>query len=253
MNWTDFRQVRKTLGRPFIIAHRGVPVAQPENTLPSFDLAIQQGADVLETDLRFSRDNEIVLFHDATLERMTDGRGPVGAYTVEELKRLHTRAPDGSWTTASIPTLLELIEHTRGQTPLLLELKDPRFAQRQDAERLVRLLDAFGMVQRSAVISFHAHYVATVKAICPEIPTGKITLKNTLPTGNVELLGPLWPLLYLNPLYVAWAHRLGKVVAPLDPKPEPRVGYYLRLEVDALLADHPARVLQAIRQQKRKP
>lgn len=250
MNWSDFRQACKTQGRPFVIAHRGVPVAQPENTLPSFDLALQQGADVLETDLRFSRDGEIVLFHDATLERMTDGQGAVSAHTVAELKRLHTRAPDGAWTTAPIPTLVELLDHTHSQTPLLLELKDPRFTQRHAAECLVRLLEAYGMLQRTAVISFHAHHVATVKTVCPEIPTGAITLKNPLVTGNTELLGPLWPLLYLNPLYTAWAHRLGKVVAPLDPQPESRIGYYLRLGVDALLADHPASVLQVIGQYK---
>ena len=55
------------------------------------------------------------------------------------------------------------------------------------------------------------------------------------------MLGPFWPLLYLNPAYVAWAHRMDAIVAPLDPNPVPRLDFYLKLGVDALLADNPAR------------
>ncbi|RIK28454.1 MAG: hypothetical protein DCC55_38690 [Chloroflexi bacterium] len=245
MNWSEFRQKRRSR-RPLVVAHRGVPVAEPENTLSSFALALQQGADALETDLRFTRDGEIVLFHDATCDRTTDGYGALSNLTLAELKRLHTRAPDGRTLDTPVPSLAELIEFTHAQTPLLLELKDPRFGERGYAEQLVRLLKQYDMIERSAIVSFHPEYVASVEAVCPEIPTGKITLRNPLPTGKAELLGPFWPLLYLNPLYVAWAHRLDKIVAPLDPTPEPRIGYYLRLRVDALLADNPASVLAAI-------
>jgi glycerophosphoryl diester phosphodiesterase len=246
MDWAEFRHQRKTRRRPLVVAHRGVPGSEPENTLPSFALALQQGADALETDLRFTRDGEIVLFHDATLGRMSEGGGLVSDLTLAELKQLRTRAPDGRLVDVQVPTLAELIETTGAQTPLLLELKDPRFAGRTHAERLVRLLEQHNMVERSAIVSFHPEYVASVEAVCPEIPTGNITLWNPLPTGKAELLGPVWPLLYLNPLYVAWAHRLGKIVAPLDPTPEPRIGYYLRLRVDALLADNPGSVLATI-------
>lgn len=253
MNWNEFRQQRHTRRRPLVVAHRGVPGAEPENTLPSFTLALQQGADVLETDLRFTRDGEIVLFHDDTLGRMTDGDGAVSEYTLAELKGLRTRAPDGRLVDAPVPTLAELIEATQTQVPLLLELKDPRFANRSYAQQLVQLLEQHNMVERSAIVSFHPDYVASVETVCPEIPTGNITLWNPLPTGKAELLGPVWPLLYLNPLYVAWAHWLGKIVAPLDPTPEPRIGYYLRLRVDALLADNPASVLATIEQRLHLP
>jgi glycerophosphoryl diester phosphodiesterase len=147
-----------------------------------------------------------------------------------------------------VPTLAELIEHTQGQTPLLLELKDPSFTDPTRAKQLVDLLERTNMIERSAIISFVPAYVASVEAVCPAIPTGNITLWNPLPTGKARLLGPVWPLIYLNPFYVAWAHRLGKIVAPLDPTPEPRMRYYLRQRVDAVLADNPATVIAAIEQ-----
>ncbi len=252
MNWQQLRSERKKRGRPFVMAHRGVPVLAPENTLRSFALALQQGADVLETDLRFTRDGQIVLFHDARLERTTDGQGALHDQPLQALKRLHTKAPDGSLTDAAVPTLLDLIEYTQGQIPFLLELKDPRFANPRHAQQLIELLDAHGVLQSSAIVSFHPDYVAAVKTVCSSMPSGNITLWNPLPSGKVDLLGPIWPLLWLNPGYVAWAHWLNKVVAPLDPTPEQRMWYYMKLGVDAVLADHPATVIAAINHYQRR-
>ena len=248
MNWSHFHATRNQRTRPLVVAHRGTPDVQPENTLPSFQLALAQGADALETDLRFTRDNQIILFHDSTLDRMTDKQGAIQNCTLAELKRYKTRAPNGQLTNVRILTLVELIEATKAQTPLLLELKDPRFAQRADADRLIKVLERYDMVQRTAIVSFQPTYVAMVEAVLPAIPTGNITLRNPLPTGKAELLGPVWPLLYLNPFYVWWAHRLGKIVCPLDPTPESRIRYYLRLRVDALLTNNPAKTLDAIAQ-----
>jgi glycerophosphoryl diester phosphodiesterase len=102
------------------------------------------------------------------------------------------------------------------------------------------------MLMKSAVVSFVQKNVAGVTRVEPQIPSGHITMNNPLPLPNTQLLGPFWPLLYVNPLYVRISHWLGSIVAPLDPAPEPRIGYYLRLAVDAVLADHPASVLHAM-------
>jgi glycerophosphoryl diester phosphodiesterase len=246
MDWDNFREERKIYGRPFVVAHRGAQTIEPENTLRAFLLALVQGADALETDLRFTRDDELVLFHDPTLERMTEGEGAVRTYTLAELKRLRTRQPGGMLVDEPVPTLAELIAATGGQTPLLLELKDPLFLQEKYAQKLIDVLAAGGVLRRSALISFHFDYVQAVRAVCPDIPVGFITIKNPWPKRGAQLLGPLWPLMYLNPAYVAFAHRMGSIVAPLDPTPVPRLRYYMALQVDAVLADEPGRTLQTI-------
>ena len=249
LTWSNFRAERKARGRPFVVAHRGARALEPENTLRAFALSLVHGADALETDLWFTRDHELVLFHDATVERTTDGLGAISGLSLAEIKRLRTRTPQGELIDERVPTLIELIQSTQAQTPLLLELKDPRFLERKFAEQLVKILATQGILERCAIISFHADYVAMVKQVEPAIPTGNVTMWNPLPTGgtNAELLGPLWPLIYLNPLYVWWAHRLGKIVAPLDPTPEPRMSYYLRQGVDAVLADNPQSVIESIK------
>lgn len=247
LTWDNFLVERRRSGRPFVVAHRGARTLAPENTLRAFFLALVQGADALETDLRFTRDGEIVLFHDPTLERTTDGSGAVADHTLAEIQRLRTRRPDGVLVEDRVPTLAELIAATGGQAPLLLELKDPRFLERSCAEKLVQTLERGGVMRSSALISFQFAHVAAVRSVCPEIPVGHITMKDPWPRRGAQLLGPLWPLLYLNPAYVWLAHRQGSVVAPLDPNPLPRLDYYVRLQMDALLADEPGRVVEALK------
>jgi glycerophosphoryl diester phosphodiesterase len=247
MNWSEFLVERRRRRRPFVVAHRGVRRQAPENTVRSFLLALEQGAFALETDLHFTADDEIVLMHDPTLERTTDGHGLVRNHSLRALKQLRTRLPQSNQPGEHpIPTLLELIQATNAQTPLLLELKDPLFQDRRYARRLIDTLRACDMLERTAVVSFAPAHVAAVKTLCPEIPAGYITLTNPMPPAGVELLGPAWPLLRLNPLYVAWAHRRNSVVCPLDVTPERRMRFYLRLQVDAVLADEPAAALAAM-------
>ncbi len=237
-------------GRPLVFAHRGNRVLRPENTAAAFKLALEQGAHGIETDLRFSRDNVIVLHHDATLERMTEGSGPVRGRPLAELQSLRTRSPKGgvggALVNERIPTLLDLIELTGGNVPLLLELKDPLFLNPGHAQILVDLLAATGMVEKVLVASFHFDYVLAVKALAPALPTGFITMNRPTPKPGADLNGPLWPLLFANPGYVRACHKMGAVVAPLDPTPESRVPRYLQMGVDGLLADNPAAVLAAV-------
>lgn len=246
MQWQQFRETFAP-GRPLVVAHRGVPVRRPENTLSSFALALEEGADALETDLRFSADDVIVLHHDATLDRTTTGKGPLRERSLAELRALRTRYPDGTISNQTIPTLHELVALTGARVPLLLELKDPLFLDEAHARILADSLAATGMTDKVALVSFHFDYVKTVQRVAPELPVGYITLRNPFPVKGAQLLGPLWPLLYLNPRYVKAAHKQGSIVCPLDPKPEARVRYYLRRDVDALLADDPASVLKAVK------
>ena len=246
LTWDTFAAVRQELGRPIVVAHRGASACAPENTLRSFELALTQGADALETDLRFTRDGHIVLVHDETVERTTNGHGCVCDHTLEELRQLYTKDPAGKLSDARIPTLVELIEKTDGRVPLLLELKDPAFTDRDHAQSLIDLLQKYEMLTNCAIVSFTSKLVKSVARLEPKIAAGNITMWNPLPVPGKRLLGPFFPLLYLNPFYVYFAHWMGAIVAPLDPNPVPRLDYYLRLNVDALLADHPAEVLRAL-------
>lgn len=108
------------LERPLVIAHRGASGELPENTLPAFERAAEQGAVILETDVHRSRDGFVVLSHDPAVERMTGGSGAVEELTLEELRALdagHRFSPDGGRSFPErgrghrIPRLSEALEH----------------------------------------------------------------------------------------------------------------------------------------------
>lgn len=101
----------------FVAAHRGWCEKYPENTMLAFKKAIELGVDQIETDIRITKDNELVLIHDATLERTTNGTGKVCEYTLAELKQLD--AGKGK----QIPTLRELLELVKDHPTITLDLE----------------------------------------------------------------------------------------------------------------------------------
>ena len=114
------------------VAHRGgIAPGQPENTLGAFRRAIAAGADAIEIDLRGTKDGRVVVLHDETLDRTTDGTGPVTDYTLSELRRLD--AGDG----ARIPTYEEVLEVVSGTgVELLLDIKVSPVLDKRQVVRL---------------------------------------------------------------------------------------------------------------------
>ncbi len=107
---------------PLIIAHRGASAYEPENTLRAFDLAIGQGAQMIELDLHVTADNQVVVIHDPALDRLTNLKGRVDRMTLAEIKRADAGKGE------RVPTLDETFDLTMGKVRLYLEIKDPRAA-----------------------------------------------------------------------------------------------------------------------------
>jgi glycerophosphoryl diester phosphodiesterase len=116
---------------PLVSAHRGGPQKNlPENCLATFENTLRHTFAVLEVDPRYTKDGAIVLHHDARLERTTTGRGLVADFTLQELKQLRLKDPDGTVTDHQIPTLDEALQWARGRTILILDQKDVPVAAR---------------------------------------------------------------------------------------------------------------------------
>ena len=109
---------------PKLVGHHGALEVAPENTLASFQRAADDGVDVIEMDIRLSADEHVVVMHDGTVSRTTNGSGIVSEMSLAELKRVDA----GSWFDARyagerIPTLVEVLSWAQGKVGLLLELK----------------------------------------------------------------------------------------------------------------------------------
>lgn len=232
--------------RPYLMAHRGNRAACPENTPVAFRRAIADGADILETDLHLTSDGAFVCIHDGTVDRTTNGKGPVAGMALAEVKALRADCGRPGFEDERIPTLAEVAALVPSDVALALELKTDRFLEPETCRRLVAELDQAKIRNRTVVLSFHPERVLAVCTVAPDLPAGWITLSNPWPRPDVQLLGPFWPLLLVNPLYVLWAHRRGQVVCPLDPGPDRRLRWYRWLGCDAVLSDNPEATREAL-------
>ncbi|MNW48270.1 Glycerophosphoryl diester phosphodiesterase [compost metagenome] len=147
-----------------IAGHRGYKSAYPENTLLAFREALDLGVDMMEFDLRLSKDGEIMVIHDATVDRTTNGSGAVGNYTCEELKRLDA----GGWfgrefAGLQIPTLAELIALLADYPDVLLNVEiKPAANAKQAADLTIALLDETGFLPRAVFTCFDAEVLTYI-------------------------------------------------------------------------------------------
>ena len=233
--------------KPYVMAHRGNRVLCPENTLASFAKAFEEGADILETDLHLSADGVFMCIHDATVDRTTDGSGPVSEKTLVELKRLSASYGFSGFEDERIPTLAETAAILPPGVALALELKTDRFLEPAVCSRLIDELRAAGILERSLVLSFSLARLQAMKRAEPTLPIGWITMARLRPHPLPEVLGPFWPGVFINPFFVRHARRRGQLVCPLDPTPDGRLWYYKLLKCDALVTDNPAATLTALK------
>ncbi len=233
--------------KPYVMAHRGNRALLPENTLASFRQAITDGADILETDLHLSADDVFMCIHDATVDRTTNGSGPVAEKTLAQIKSLSAANHRPGFEQERVPTLAEVAGILPPDIGLALELKTDRFLETEVCNRLAEKLTKLGIRDRTAVLSFSLERILAVQAAAPDIPIGWITISDLRPIREPQLLGPFWPVLLANPFYTRRAHAHGQVVCPLDPTPDKRLWLYRLLGCDAVLTDNPQSTVQKLK------
>jgi glycerophosphoryl diester phosphodiesterase len=242
---------------PLVYAHRGGAALRPENTMAAFDHGFACGAEGLEFDVHLSSDDMVVIHHDDTLERTTDGRGLVRLHTAAQLATVDAgfnfRDADGSFPyrgqRIGIPTLVEVLTRYPAAS-LIVELK---VGGRRLAERVVDDVRAAGALGRVAVGSFYGDALAAVREYEPSLATGatKEETRRALyrswagigigATPYREFQVPVWS--GLTPIvtrrFVATAHRAGVAVKVWTVNEEAQMRRLLAMGVDALITDRP--------------
>lgn len=160
-------------GKVLVIGHRGAMGYAPENTMASFELGLEQGADLIELDVHLSADGELVVMHDSQVSRTTDGCGYIKDMTLAEIKELDAGVHfDERFRGARVPTLDEVLSWAKERVPLIIELKGNPIPSDGIEVRLVGMLRSHSMVDRVTIISFWHRSVKSVKKLEPSIATG---------------------------------------------------------------------------------
>lgn len=231
------------------VAHRGASGYAPENTISAFDKAVEMKADYIEIDVQRSKDGELVVIHDTSVDRTTDGTGKVGALTFEQLRNLDA----GSWkgeqfTGEKIPTFDEILERYHGKIGILIELKAPELypgIEESIAQELKeRNLDK-PQNEKIIIQSFNFESMKKMNDLLPIVPIGVLT-SSKLDTTPLALQEFSTYADYFNPSYgivttdlVNHVHSLGMKISSWTVRSPESAEFLFDMGVDAIITDYP--------------
>ena len=260
-----------------VVAHRGASEDAPEHTLAAYVKAIEDGADALECDVRLTADGHLVCVHDRRVDRTSNGRGAVSALELADLsaldfgawKRFKEREDSGEpgespdWgdpeytSVLTLERLLELVSDAGRRVELAIETKHPTRWAGQVEDRLLALLERFGLHAPVApeespvrVMSFSARSLHRISAAAPTLPTVSLTQFVTprlrdgrLPAG-ARVAGPSIRIVRHHPAVILRLQKAGHQVHVWTVDDPEDVELCLRLGVDAIITNRPKQVLK---------
>ncbi|ARF77225.1 glycerophosphodiester phosphodiesterase [Kitasatospora albolonga] len=258
-----------------VVAHRGASDDAPEHTLAAYRKAIEDGADALECDVRLTADGHLVCVHDRRVNRTSNGRGAVSALELADLAALdfgswkdREESPDwdpvpGELTSVlTLERLLELFTDVRATgrpLQLAIETKHPTRWAGQVEERLLKLLDRFGLTAPPAdepspirIMSFSGRSLHRVQAAAPSLPTVYLMQfvsprlrDGRLPAGS-RIAGPGMRIVRSHPGYIERLHRAGHRVHVWTVNEPADVELCAELGVEAIITNRPKQVLSQL-------
>jgi glycerophosphoryl diester phosphodiesterase len=213
------------------VGHRGARAYEPENTLSSFKRALELGVDAVELDVRKTLDNELVVIHNANVNKTTNGSGVVNELTLEEIEGLVIEKNE------HVPTLEEVLDAVANRVKVLVELKETG-----TEEQVVNLIRRKGLVENVIIISFHEDILRKVRQLSDELATGLIYVRHKNPIQaaldlNAEYLLPLYR--FTNSANVKTAHEAGLKVIVWTINNKEDVEEYKKKGVDGIASDKP--------------
>jgi glycerophosphoryl diester phosphodiesterase len=213
------------------VGHRGARAYEPENTLRSFGKAIEFGVDAVELYLRRTKDDKIVVIHDANVGKTTNGEGLVNDLTLEEVKQFVTEKGE------KIPTLEEALDFLDKKVKILVELKETGFEK-----KVLGLIHERGLEKNTVIVSFIEKALRKVRELDNEIETGLIYVRHKKPIEAALELKASYLLSFYRFTHtsnVQKAHEKGlKVIVWTINKPE-SVSDYMKKGVDGIASGRP--------------
>jgi len=254
-----------------VVAHRGASDEEPEHSLAAYLLAVEQGADAIECDVRLTADGTLVCVHDRRIDRTSTGRGSVSAMTIEQLASYDYSRNDEEWLDFEDPApdetrtnvltlrmLLAALLEASTTVRFAIETKHPVRYGRYVEDALAAMLRDFGLARtngdppRARVMSFSRTAVARASELLPGTPTVLLMddvprrhRDGTLPEG-ASIAGPSIDIVRAHPRYVEKVHAHGGLVHVWTVDEAEDVQLCASLGVDAIITNRPGQVLQQL-------
>ena len=230
---------------PVVTAHRGYSAAAPENTLPAFQLAIDQGCEWAELDVQMTRDGVVMVTHDTSLRRCTGRNENIYDLTYNEVRKLDAGRWFGQkYTGTRIPTLEEVLDQCKGRIQLNIEIKPNAATPELEAET-IRIIYEKGFEHDCVITSQSYDTLCKVKELAPEIQTGYILALGVgsyydLPAADFFSVEST----FITPGMVQQIHLRGKTISAWTVNRQEDASDLLSLGVDDIITDKPEMVQQ---------
>jgi glycerophosphoryl diester phosphodiesterase len=244
--WTD-------LTSPLVIAHRGDKSNAPENTLAAFKQAAEKGADAVEFDVKLTMDSKVIVLHDQTVDRTTNGNGNVAKLPLSVLQELEAGVQfPGKFPGERIPSLDEVFETIGKRIYMNVELTNYSTPKDALVSKVVELVKKHGLQKWVLFSSFFARNLQKARLLIPEVPRGLLTLPGLMGLwgrtlgwrGDYSALNPY--LTDINNRLVDRVHAAGKRVNAWTVSSEADVKRMISLGVDGIITDDPALALRLL-------
>lgn len=232
-----------------IFAHRGSAGTHPENTMAAYMEAERVGADGLEIDVQYTKDNKLAVIHDDTVNRTTNGKGRVRDYTLAELKNLDA----GSWFSsefhgARILSLEEVLEWIQGNELLLnIELKYVALDYVEFEEKVIQAIEDYGVVDRVIISSFNHEALKKVNELNQEIECGALYMERLYePWNYVKTFGAKAIHSYALTTDATLIHHATEneiVVRVFTVNQVEQLHYFIQVNCPAIITDFPEKAL----------
>jgi len=153
--------------KPKILGHRGCAGLEPENTIRAFKRAIDLGVDLIEFDVRMTKDKKLVVIHDEKLDRTTNGRGYIRDFNFEEIRKFDAGKGE------KVPSLEETLDFLKDQRPtIVIEIKEP-----ETTEKILKIINREKVKDKVIIVSFWLEALKKIKEIDPKIKTAALFRK----------------------------------------------------------------------------
>ncbi len=235
---------------PLVLAHRGANKVAPQNTIPAFQKALEFNADGIETDVHLSKDGEVVICHNYTVDETSNGSGLVSELTLAELKAMDFGSYfSENFKGVTLPTLPELLDIVKGMSLINIEIKPPK-KDNDLVKRVVEEIHKYGILENSIVSCFNPECIKQVKDIDPNVKTALLYEDDELGREimifgvakyckqlNADAAHPHRKLITLKD--VVELHNLGMAVNPWTVNLEEDIIRLTEWGCDALISDVP--------------
>jgi glycerophosphoryl diester phosphodiesterase len=232
--------------RPLVIGHRGACAHAPENTLASFELAIQHKADAIEFDVKLSSDNQVVVIHDPSVDRTTNGTGKVADMPLAALRELDAGSKFADkFAGEKMPTLKDVFDRFGNQTLMNVELTNYSTPFDGLVKKVIELVRYHKLENRVILSSFLSNNLKIARRLLPEVPCGLLAYSSWMGYfprnfGWKKGFQALHPFLTdVDQTLVDNVHAAGKRIHVWTVNGEDNLKRMLGLKVDGIFTDDP--------------